>query len=271
MKRLRDIVASAFAAVGMGRETPTSMPTSPGPEPNSAERPWERAQAIIRATEADLSKGGIRTIGMHVADLEDSLAAANQGLEAARASGYVLTDGQAETVTALQLANAGGAGMPGRQVVAVANPYPSTAFYLGTYYNAIGRPAEALRVLDNGLALPTSIPRWDGGESRALLITERGVALFLLRRWEDGLANYNSGLTIDSLDSSMRATMLRGRGFALIELGRLDEAEKAYRDSLVSEPNNRNALTELTYIMRLRAGGPTAPRALLMVKPPPTP
>jgi Flp pilus assembly protein TadD len=64
-----------------------------------------------------------------------------------------------------------------------------------------------------------------------------------------------------------RAVMLRGRGFALIELGRLDEAEKAYRDSLNSEPNNARALNELTYIGRLRAGGPTAPSALSTSKP----
>ena len=64
--------------------------------------------------------------------------------------------------------------------------------------------------------------------------------------------------------------MQRGRGFALIELRRLDEAEQSYRDSLVSEPNNPNALRELTYIRQLRAGGPTAPQQLFTRMPPPS-
>jgi tetratricopeptide (TPR) repeat protein len=265
MNRLTAIVALvALAAVGMGCTTPTSMTMSTG-----LARPWDRAQAIVRATEADLSKGGIRTIGAHVAELESSLAGAGQALEAASANGYVLTDGQTETLAALLLASVGGISMPGQEVVAVPNPYPITAFYLGTYYNEVGRPAEALRALDAGLALPAPIPDSDVGQTHPLLISERGAALFSLRRWEEGLMNYERGLTINALDNPTRARMLRGRGFALIELGRLDEAEKAYRDSLVSEPNNQNALTELTYIARLRAGGPMAPSAIYT--PPPTP
>jgi hypothetical protein len=76
-------------------------------EAASAERPWEKGQAIVRATTADL-----------------------------------------------------------------ANPCPMASFYLGTGYNEI--PAEALRVLDAGLALPTPLPGSDIAESRPLLIGRTG-------------------------------------------------------------------------------------------------
>jgi hypothetical protein len=52
---------------------------------------------------------------------------------------------------------------------------------------------------------------------------------------------------------------LRGQGFALVELGRLDEAWQAYDDSLESEPNNPLAMQEMDYIDGLRAGGPVVP------------
>jgi Flp pilus assembly protein TadD len=70
-----------------------------------------------------------------------------------------------------------------------------------------------------------------------------------------------------SLPPEMKARLLRGRGFALTELGRLDDAEEAYRESLVSEPNNPRAAGELNYIARLRTGARPAPGALVKVDP----
>ena len=55
------------------------------------------------------------------------------------------------------------------------------------------------------------------------------------------------------------AVALRGRGFVLVEMGQLDEAETAFEDSLELDPNNPIALNELQYVEHLRAGGPSAP------------
>lgn len=44
-------------------------------------------------------------------------------------------------------------------------------------------------------------------------------------------------------------------GLVLIEMGRLDGAEKAFHSSLEIEPGNALALNELSYIEELRAGG----------------
>ena len=51
----------------------------------------------------------------------------------------------------------------------------------------------------------------------------------------------------------LKPMILRGRGFALTELGRLDEASQAYEASLVLEPGNALAKNELQYLSQLRA------------------
>ncbi len=135
------------------------------------------------------------------------------------------------------------------------NPYPTAAFYLGSYYNEIGQPDRALTVLDLGLV---------AGPNSPLLISERNAALDALRRWDDTLAGAARGLAIPNLSPKDRALMLRNRGFALTELKRLDEAEQAYRDSLEFDSDNALAKNELKYLAGLKAGARATPGALLM-------
>lgn len=56
------------------------------------------------------------------------------------------------------------------------------------------------------------------------------------------------------------ALAMRGIGFALIELERLDEAEQIFKESLAIDPGNRVAANELNYIRDLR-GSRKHPRA----------
>jgi Flp pilus assembly protein TadD len=51
----------------------------------------------------------------------------------------------------------------------------------------------------------------------------------------------------------LQATALRGIGVSLIELGELDRAETALRESLEVEPGNALAQNELLYISNLRS------------------
>ena len=111
----------------------------------------------------------------------DVLADADHAFSAANASTdpvYVLTNGP------LVAAQKSG-GMPGTRVVAIQNPYPMASFFLGTYYNEIGRPQDALRVLDAGLALPAAPMGLDSGETQQVLLGERGIALAALKRWDE--------------------------------------------------------------------------------------
>lgn len=248
-----------------------------GPEGVRAQaaRPWEQDKAVVDSTMNAARQRGIQGVGEHLADLEAALADAGAAAKAAASSAgptrYVLVDGQAQTLTSLLGAAAEQkdhpAGAARQSVAAVESPYPVAALLLGSYYNEVGKPLEALRVLEAGLALPTETDLFGGGHYLPLLTAERGAALVSLKRWPEALADYEGGLKTAGLSASAAARLQRGRGFALTELGRLDEAEAAYHRSLELAPNNPTALHELAYIASLRAGGrPTSPGIYLPPK-----
>jgi tetratricopeptide (TPR) repeat protein len=225
-----------------------------------------KVQSVVNATEADIKAKGILGIEPHVAELEQALAGApKSAVVTGPESGttIVLTDGPTDTLIALAaVAGDKSPSAKGRKVEAVQDPYVLASLYLGIFYNEVGRPDEALRVLDAGLALAdahATFPGLAAGEHRPGLVSERGTALFQLKRWSDALADYDDGLKLNGLPDKDRARLLRGRGFALTELKRLDEAEAAYRESLKLEPSNALAENELKYIAQLRATGKTAP------------
>lgn len=85
--------------------------------------------------------------------------------------------------------------------------------------------------------------------------TEIAYILGQLKRPEESLAAYRRALATTQKYPSQRryrALALRGVGFALIELHRLDEAEQALREALLLEPGNAVALNEIAYIQDLR-------------------
>jgi len=102
----------------------------------------------------------------------------------------------------------------------------------------------ALREIDKGLVLEPDHPK---------LLCEKA---FILRRLEDhttSLIFYQKAVNARSwIVSSDKALALRGQGFALIELGRLDEAETVLNESLLFIPDNTDALGELAYIRKLQ-------------------
>ena len=158
-KRLLAAALATFAVVVPLQFAAPAL-AQPAADPASAPvaaRPWETATAVLKATEADLPTGGIGAIRAHVPDLERVLADAPLSYGPAATVGdthYVLVDGPAEALVAMAAA-AGDKSPPvaGRRTVAVANPYPLVSFLLGTYYNEVGKPNDALRVLNIGLSL----------------------------------------------------------------------------------------------------------------------
>lgn len=265
---MKHTVLSAAVAIGLASifQQAYADPAGASAAQTTAEQPWATAQSILDATKADLQTGGLLAVGAHVADLEHALADAKQPAASSGADTvYVLTDGPTETLLALAAAASDKNAPAGRKVVALNNPYPAISLYLGSYYNEIGKPEEALRVLDAGLTLENSTL----GLHQPLLISERGAALASMKRWPDALADYDKGLALAGLADSARARLYRGRGFALTELGRLDEAEQAYRDSLKLAPGNAIAQQELDYIAHLRAGGAAEPTGITMPQPAP--
>lgn len=251
---------AAFIIITFGLFAMTASRGEEAAAPNPA-HPWEKDQALLKTVRDETGSGGIMSVQTHVKDMENALSGAKLTYVIDEPNGkvsYTLTDSAAEALVAMTMATMDNHNQKMAQAVAVQNPYPAIGLYLGSYYNEVGKPADALRVLDIGLSL-SAISGLNLGDDRADLIAERGAALLGLQRWSDMLADYNDGLKIDDLDNLKKARMRRGRGLALIELGRLDEAEVAYKQSLEYEPNNALALHELNYIARVRAGAAPTP------------
>lgn len=105
---------------------------------------------------------------------------------------------------------------------------------------------RALALLDRAQALA---PHWaEPLAERAYLIGhlgDRPAALALYRKALLLAEKYRSS-------AHAKALILRGIGFSLTEMGDLDGASQAYRDSLLVEPGSKLAKDELDYIEGLR-------------------
>lgn len=131
----------------------------------------------------------------------------------------------------------------------ISNAYPRAYYFLGFLYVKLKRYDSALEMLDKGLLLEPTNPKFKCEKAQALTYAGRKEESLLLYKDISEIGLYVSTFNL--------ATAWRGRGFVLTEMNRLDEAENAYKISLQFEPENKNALNELQYIEHLRGGGKT--------------
>jgi tetratricopeptide (TPR) repeat protein len=223
--------------------------------------PWIKAEADVRATEADIAKGGILAIRSHVEGLENILDEGKKSFPpppSTEGKMMILVDGQVEMLVAL-----GSAAADKRDAVAIFNPYPSAAFYLALYYNEIQKPDDALRAVNAGMKLTTP-EGLQFGAHMIPLFAEQAAAFEMLKRFQDAFDICDKGLKLASANKPDKARMYRCRSFALTELDRLDEAQQSLEESLKLEPGNPVATQELAYIVRLRAGGRRAPVGVVL-------
>lgn len=130
---------------------------------------------------------------------------------------------------------------------------PSDAWPLALYLKGYAlierkRYAEARAALEGAVAL---------SPQNAAYLTELAQALRYQEDWAGMLATATraaDGIAFSPKDEQapMRARVLRIQGYALTELGRLDEAEARYRDALAIDPDDRLSANEIEYIRRLR-------------------
>lgn len=218
---------------------------------------WVRDNALIGQVSAEAQGRGIGAVAPHASALKKAMGGATKlfpGPVTNDGTTFILTDGATETAAALmRLAKGKG------DVAAFDNPYPVMGLILGSFCVETGKFKDALKALDAGLAL-SPLPKDRLGTTVPDLLAERGIALAQLKRWKEALANYDAALSIGKMDKGQRALLYRGRGFVLVEMGQLGEAEAAYKASLKFEPGNKIATNELAYIAGLQAGTkPTAP------------
>ncbi|NIA52944.1 tetratricopeptide repeat protein [Massilia sp. TW-1] len=74
------------------------------------------------------------------------------------------------------------------------------------------------------------------------------------KNWNEALAAFDASATVaeESVDKERKnaelGRALRGKGFVLVELGKLDEAEAMYRRCLALDPADKKAMNELRYV-----------------------
>ena len=208
------------------------------------------AQALKLVSDAT-DKGGILAVQPHEGALRAILAHQPHPFEdpqRIRDTLYFRTQTIADCLIMLTLTQK----MNAKKGVCVDNPYPKAAFLLGSYYNEIQRPDVSLPILSGQLK---------DAPGDTVLASETAAAYVLAKRMDDALTTYQTGLDNAGLFATDhdKALLLRGKGFALTELRRYDEAETAYRQSLVLQPGHGGALRELKYIAQVKSGGATAP------------
>jgi len=109
-------------------------------------------------------------------------------------------------------------------------------------------PADyTIEFLDWGQALEPTNPNF---------VIEKAQALAQLGDHQKALELYKQAQTVNAYSSKHnKAVALRGEGFVRIEIGDLDGAERAYRESLKIEPRNKLVRKQRKYIAHLRSGG----------------
>ena len=124
------------------------------------------------------------------------------------------------------------------------------AYFLRAYgLTELGRTAEARQSLEKAIAMA---PR------NSQYISELSNLYSRDKKWDEAIAGYDTAARL-ARESSPPASRngdlgraLRGKGYALVELGRLDEAEAIYRQCLEIDAADKAAQRELQYVQTRR-------------------
>ena len=129
-------------------------------------------------------------------------------------------------------------------IIWVLNAYPRAYYYLGYLWFELGNFETALNFIDQGLNLDPTNP---------VLHNEKAQALVGLKRLPEALQIYEQIISFTGfVTHHNKAVALRGKGFIMIEMGNLSEAENAFYQSQKFEPDSELAIKELKYIQQLR-------------------
>lgn len=192
--------------------------------------------AAIQVIGSDPAKA-VAQADLVIADLDTSLAKPD--------ASYVCTTDATDTLTKLLGATIAGKGT----TIAVSYDYCWALFAKGFALIDLRRGSEAEPFLRRASAM---------APDNAHFLNEYAEWHKSARQWQTSYDLFaKSAAMADAQPADERAKRharaLRGMGFNLIELGRLDDAEAKFNESLKLESGNRNAVNELKYIAELRA------------------
>ena len=138
----------------------------------------------------------------------------------------------------------------GKKQAIVISPTWSTAYFMKAFALAeLGNRPEAMSALEKAIALSP----WN-----SQYLSELGYLYVVEQNWAKALETYeaaeeHAALSPDETKTEELGRARRGVGYVLVELGRLDEAEKKYEQCLKENPQDKKAAAELEYV-RARKG-----------------
>jgi tetratricopeptide (TPR) repeat protein len=135
--------------------------------------------------------------------------------------------------------------------VSVIGPAWAQAYWARGYaYTEMARYADARFELEKALALSPMDSQYKNELAYTYQHSREWDRMLSLYREAEGDAEISAS---PNLVSNLKCIALRGQGYALVELHRLDEAAEAYQGCLKLQPGEPKSLGELGYIKDLRA------------------
>lgn len=134
--------------------------------------------------------------------------------------------------------------------VVLSKPDWATAYYLRGYaYGSMGDLAHAEASLHQALALSPFNSQY---------LSELGNVYENEKNWSSALEAFqNADGAVDFASPEqktfLRCHALRGQGYVLVELHKLDEAAQKYSDCLKISPGDQRSIDELGYVRKLQA------------------
>jgi tetratricopeptide (TPR) repeat protein len=135
------------------------------------------------------------------------------------------------------------------KAIVISPTWAEAYFYKGYLLQDLGRTAEAKAAL----LLAVELSPWN-----CRYLCELGSIYKLEKNWAKAkevfeTAEGQAPIGPDDVKALELGQARRGLGYVLVELGRLDEAEKKYQQCLATDPKDTKAARELEYVRDLRA------------------
>ncbi len=133
--------------------------------------------------------------------------------------------------------------------IVISSTWSGAYFMKGYALQDLGRPAEAKSAIKQALELSP----WS-----SQYLSELGSLYLLEKDWPKAMESFkaaedNAPLAPDEAKVDELGRARRGIAYVLVELGKLDEAEKKYQQCLKDNPNDTKATAELEYVRGLKA------------------
>jgi tetratricopeptide (TPR) repeat protein len=219
--------------------------------PPAAASPQELAdEQVVKAAIAGVAGGGPLALKPRLDDLRRvaSHAPALYPLVEQRGDQTIVRDESLSQADVLTLLLRAAVARQNTTIVRAYNTYGMARLMLASYAMETRQPQAALQELEAARVMQP-----DNG----FLVSESAAAYELLGKPANALAVIQGWLPAHpAAPKAQQAILLRAEGYALVELRQPDQAEAAYKASLVLEPGHRGAQEELTFIAQMRKGAP---------------